>query len=360
MLILGHYLAVVWLTNPNRLPMFVFLGWDENERIQIYQQVPEGRPQQITAAENGVVDFAVAPDGKSIIYSTATVDGSSSLWLIDEDGRDPRLILTCPQAECSQPVWAPDNRRVILEERNIGDDGIPGSPRLLWLDSKTGETKLVLDESSARGSGVRFSQDGQWLSYFSPEEEGAVIYNFQDGETRIVADEIGAPLAWSPVTNQIVVPNLDLVILHGDEGEDHQQHTHDYESAVHLFMKDSVDSESHNISGSLKVEDSVPAWSPNEEWIAFGRRFSGTAAGRQLWLMRPDGSESRALTYDYSINYGPPKWSPDSRYLLFQRFDTDEPDSDPSIWLLDTETGQEKELVSSGMQPAWLARAASP
>ncbi len=337
--------------------MLVFLGWDEEERIQLYKQYPGDIPSQITAADNGIVDYAVAPDGMRIIYSSTTEDGSSSLWLVDEDGRDPRLLLMCPQAECSQPVWSPDSRRVIFEQRKIGDDGIPGSPQLLWLDSKTGEAKLVLEDGNARGSMARFSPDGQWLSYFSPEENGVVIYNLQDGELQIVPDEIGAPLAWGPATNRFAVPNLDLVILHGDEGEDHLEHTHDYEAAVHLFAADGVGSELQNISGSLKVEDSVPAWSSDEEWIAFGRRFPGTDSARQLWLMRPDGSESRALTSDHSINYGPPRWSPDGRFLLFQRVVTDDPGADPAIWLLDLETGEERELVARGMQPAWLVRA---
>ena len=108
----------------------LFLGWDRNEQSQIYRQIPDGEPDQITWAEGGVFDFAVAPDGKSIIYTTIMDESKSEMWQTDEDGRQPRLLHTCNQAECSQPVWAPDNRRLIYERRNIGDDGIPGSPFL--------------------------------------------------------------------------------------------------------------------------------------------------------------------------------------------------------------------------------------
>ena len=339
----------------NLISPIVYLGWDENDQIQIYRLSSNEEPKQITATQAGVFDFAVAPDGKSIIYSTEVVNGTSSLWQIDENGRSPRLLLTCLREQCGQPVWAPDNRRLIYERRPIEDDGTTGSPYLWWLDVETLETEAGLKDSAARGTGARFSPDGQWLSYFSPEEGGAIIYNLQDDRSHFVPDEIGVPVEWSPTGTQIAVPNLNLVIIHGDEGDDHLQHTHDYETAVHLFVMDAENGEPQNISGDLKVEDSVPAWSPSAEWIAFGRRFAGTAAGRQLWLVRPDGREAHALIDDPSSNFGPPAWSADGRYLLFQRFDIEAEESDPEVWLFDVKTGQARKLASSGMQPAWLA-----
>ena len=341
----------------SQLPPILYLGWDENERNQVYRQNHGEEPAQITRVEDGVLDFAVSPDGRTLVYTTLVDDGNSEIWKIDATGHDSRLILTCNQAECSQPVWAPDNRRLVYEKRNIGDDGIPGSPYLYWLDPETGETRTVLENSEVRGTALRFSPDGQWLGYVSPEKEGAVIYNLQDGRSHFVANEIGVPVAWSPNSSQIIVPNLDLVIIHGDEGDDHLNHTHNYETATHLFDFDVASGESVSISGDLKVEDSVPAWSPNGDWIAFGRRFPGTSAGRQLWLMRPDGSEAYALTSDFDFTYGLPLWSPDGRYLLFQRFPIDKPDGEPGIWLFDIENGQESELVAVGMQPAWLVEA---
>jgi len=341
----------------SQLPPILYLGWDENERNQVYRQNHGEEPAQITRVEDGVLDFAVSPDGRTLVYTTLVDDGNSEIWKIDATGHDSRLILTCNQAECSQPVWAPDNRRLVYEKRNIGDDGIPGSPYLWWLAPETGETRTVLENYEARGTALRFSPDGQWLSYVSPEKEGAVIYNLQDGRSHFVANEIGVPVAWSPNSSQIIVPNLDLVIIHGDEGDDHLNHTHNYETATHLFDFDVASGESVSISGDLKVEDSVPAWSPNGDWIAFGRRFPGTSAGRQLWLMRPDGSEAYALTSDFDFTYGLPLWSPDGRYLLFQRFPIDKPDGEPGIWLFDIENGQESELVAVGMQPAWLVEA---
>jgi Tol biopolymer transport system component len=73
-------------------------------------------------------------------------------------------------------------------------------------------------------------------------------------------------------------------------------------------------------------EDEVgaPAWSPDGRWIAFDRRAPATGLGApplgssQLWLMRPDGSGLRQLTNLTDADAtGPPAWSPDGRRLAF-------------------------------------------
>ena len=229
-----------------------------------------------------------------------------------------------------------------------------GSPILWWLDTRSGAVESVLEDENARGTAARFSPDGQWLSYVSPEEEGTFVYNLFDGRSAFYPNEVGMPAAWHPTEEQLVIPNLDVVVIHGDEGEEHETHTHDFETAVHLFLADPATGEREQISPSMPVDDGSPAWSPDGEWLVVGRKKPRTATGRQLWLMRADGSEQRALTDDLLVNYGPPAWSPDGRFLLFQRFDLEDPNAEPAIWLFDLETESMQPIVAEGMQPAWL------
>ncbi len=338
----------------NNLPPILYLGPDEFGNSQVTVANIGGEPQRITEAEAGVYDFAVAPNGKTVSYSTTAVDGSNEIWVSDVNGRNPEKILRCVQAECSRPVWANDSRRIAFEKRPIGADGRTQSSYLWWLDSETGETLPLFEGQQERGSGISFAPDGRWLSYVSPEDEGVFITNLDEGSTSFAAGEIGVPAAWDPSSQRIIVPNLNLLIIHGEDGEDHIEHGHEYESATHLYSMDVTGENTLNISGDLNVEDSVPAWSPDGEWIAFGRRYPGTSAGRQLWLMRADGSEQRVLVDDASISYGPPAWSPDGQHLMFQQFRMDNDDGYPNIGLLDLETGQVVELAGEGMQPVWL------
>jgi TolB protein len=338
-------------------PPVLYIGWDDNSRSQIFRLEAEGTPSQLTDLESEIIDFAVSPDATQVALTTMESNGMSTIWRMHVDGDQLSQILECSEAECSQPVWAPDGRRLIYERRTIGQDGLPSSAYMWWLDTETGETASVLDNNEIRGMAARFSPEGEWLSYAIAQDEGTYIYNRNDGRSHFVPEGIGVPVAWSPTSEVVLVPNLDLVIVHGDEGEDHLEHTHDYQTAVHLFALDLESGDLEPISEDLNVDDSVPAWSPGADWIAFGRRLAGPSTGRQLWLMRPDGSEARALTEDFSLNHGPPIWSPDGRYLLFQRVSLDDPENEPGIWILDVDSGEATNLAASGMQPAWIAEA---
>jgi Tol biopolymer transport system component len=60
------------------------------------------------------------------------------------------------------------------------------------------------------------------------------------------------------------------------------------------------------------------SWSPTGSWIAYSSNLHGDT---QVYISHPDGSGRRQLTYPvggYAIGLTP-MWSPDGRWLLFQR-----------------------------------------
>jgi Tol biopolymer transport system component len=60
------------------------------------------------------------------------------------------------------------------------------------------------------------------------------------------------------------------------------------------------------------------------------------------------------LTNDPGKHHGPPTWSPDGRWLVFQQFAQAESNAEPEIWLLNIETQEAKMLVSPGILPTWM------
>jgi Tol biopolymer transport system component len=316
--------------------------WDDEDRSQIAVVNPDGSgSRQLTQEVYGVVDFAVASDGTSLIYAALREDGGSDLRLIDSDGANARDVLACVDAACSGASWLPDGRRLVYERRNMTVPGVPpGPPRLWWLDVLQGQTAPVFQDSQWLGLGARASSSGDWLAFVVPLEQEIQIYNLSSGRTLRVTSRMGQPGNWHPQENWLLVNDIQL------DGDRY---------AVHLYLVDLDTDQLQNLSGSEEnVNDNWPIWSPDGEWIAFGRREPGVPMGSQIWLMRADGGESRPLTQEPEINYSSASWSPDGRFLLFQRFLLQDPGRDPGIWLLEVSSGRTWEVVGAGVQPAWL------
>ncbi len=351
--------ALAGCTAPTAGPAILYLAPGPNGATQLYRLDPDATAaRQLTGVDDPrapeLIDFAAAPDGRRIAYTTQAAGGDSALRIIDANGGNDKSLAPCPQAECSGPVWSPDGRRLIFELRPR-EGGLLASPRLHWLDPATGATQPLIEGNETPGYGARFSPDGQWLSYVSLADDGVVLYRLSDGRQRLLSSRVGSPAAWSPDSAAVVYG--DLVVQghetapepEGGVGELPVQ-----ESSNIFLYRTLVDGESarQRLSPDAGVADTAAAFSPDGAWIAFGRTPANTAAGRQLWLMRADGSDARALTNDPALTHGPPSWSPDGRTLLFQRYDPAEETT--SVWRLDVATGAETLVAEGGYLPGWL------
>ncbi len=324
-----------------RQPRILYVAPDAQLNDQLFVLTPGGQPTQLTQEQFGIWDFALAPDGATIAYAALRQDGGSDLWEIATDGTGLRQLLTCPEAACSGAAWAPDSSRLVYERRGMLVPGAaPGPPRLWWLDPASGETVTVFQDSQWLGYGARWSPDSQWLSYVSPSNQGVQVYNVNDGRNFLIPSRMGGLATWSPHGDALLVSDIQRQ----EEG-----------FTVHLLRADPATGQLTDLSGSEAiVEDSSPIWSPDGAWIAFTRKPAGASMGKQIWLMRLDGSEAHYLTNETDIHHGLPEWSPDSHYLLYQRYPLKELGAQPSVWLLDVETGQTQQLVAPGNRPTWL------
>ncbi len=343
----------------NSLPPVLFLAEDEAGLFQLYQSAPpDWQPNQLTQETAEILNYAPAPNGRQIAYAVTLPNGSSQINLLSLNNgtaSPPETLLTCDNAECSQPVWHPDARRLVYERREP-----PGfsRPQLWWLDTQTGETILLFEKETAVGSNARFSPDGSWVSFAASPDKGLRLYNFIDGRSLTFPSNVGTPAAWHPLGNQLLFQNSRSVVFHGENNDNHDTHSHDFAVAVSLYLAtlgtNNDESSSHLLSEDGAFNDGNAAWSPDGKWIAFGRRLASTNTGRQLWLMRADGSEAHALTDDISLHFGPPSWSPDGRFLLFQQYNSSTPDEPPTVWLLEIASGEFIQVTNSGLLPTWL------
>lgn len=341
------------------LPPVLYLAEDNAELLQLHlANPPEWQPTQLTQETAEIISYAAAPDGSQIAYTVNLPDGSSQLKLLPLNNGaagQPQTRLTCESAECAQLVWHPDGRRLLYERREPPNFS---RPQLWWLDAQTGESILLRENSAAVGSSARFSPDGRWVSFAGSPDEGLQVYNFADGRSLTFASNVGTPAAWHPFNNQLLFQNTRALILPGASSSDQILHEEDVAVGVSLYLGllSSSDErpQSRLLSADGAFNDGNAAWSPDGQWIAFGRRLAGTNTGRQLWLMRADGAESRALTNDLTLHFGPPNWSPDGRFLLFQQYNSSTPDQPPTVQLVEVTTGTFTPITAHGLLPTFL------
>jgi TolB protein len=102
-----------------------------------------------------------------------------------------------------------------------------------------------------------------------------------------------------------------------------------------------------NLTRSPGVADWSPAWSPDGRSIAF---FSTRGGGRDLWVMRRDGTGKRRLTRDGSLNEYP-SWSPDGRTIAFQSAR----DGEFEIYAMTSQGGRQRNLTRHPARDQWAA-----
>ena len=328
-----------------RAPQIVFLNWDTANHDQLFVVSQEGDDQrQLTEEAYGIVDFAPSPDGTRVVYAALRADGGADLWQVPASGGTPLQLLDCagaiPGASCTTPVWQPGTNRLVYERRNFLQEGAPpGPPRLYWLDVASGDTAPVFQDTQWLSLGASFAPNGRWLSYISPQETGVRIFNLDSGENLFFATPTGQQAWWSPRGDSVIITDMQL---------------RDGGFAMHLFAVDLATGAYSDLSGDLDVEDGPPTWSPVDGTLAFGRKASRTAMGKQIWLLSADGSEMWQLTQNADVHHGALSWRSDGQALLFQRYEITAPGAVPQVWILDVSSGASRMVVEQGLLPSWL------
>ena len=201
----------------------------------------------------------------------------------------------------------------------------------------------VFQNNQMLGLYPRVSKDGQWLSFVSPLDQGIQLYNLADGSNRLIPNQMGSPAVWQPQSDRVLITDIN---------------TDSVSWSVELLSLELSNETTTTLSQPIAevegVDDSSPAWSPDGDWIALARKLPRTPMGRQLWLMRDDGSEAKALTDDPQIHHGEISWSPDGRFLLYQQYNLEELYAKPTVWLIEITTGERTQIASPGTLPAWL------
>jgi Tol biopolymer transport system component len=325
-------------------------------------------PQAITSEPVGVYDFDLSPDGLRLIYSALREDGGADLRSINIAVRSSHLqgvdgsgavdVQSCPGEACLSPAFSPDGKRVAYERHTLtpglGNETSFAEGQVHVYTLATGADDLVGDpETLSRFP--RWGPDGR-LSYFDINRQAIVIQDLATGAVTYIPDSSGEMGTWSPDGQYIVYPEIFLLPEPTpNPGAPESEHTEKFFS--HLLQVTIATNAVENLSGEGVVEDASPVYSPSGVWLAFARKGldpTQWTPGRQLWLMRANGSDAHALTAEPLYNHSAFVWTPDERALIYMRHNAATPGLPAEIWMINADGTGARKLVSGGYLPAWL------
>ena len=319
-----------------RRPLLLYLTPDEQHIWQVTaMNLTTQLAQRFSQSPADVQEYSASSDGLLIAYTTENADNGNDIWIMTSERANARRLVSCKQASCRHPAWSPDGTRLAYERQSIRED----VPRLWWADVSSEETTPIFDDETLRGEGASWSSDGQWLSYIDTQQHELLAVNLRDHRRVALENQLGVPAVWHPQKNLLLFSD---VLLRGES------------MFAHLFLLDVETGEARDLSGEQHaVEDYAPTWSPSGEWLVCSRKLAGEAMGKQLVMMRSDGSDVFPLTDELDVEHLQPAWSPDDRDLVFQRLPLQESAAPSEIWRIDVQNGQGASLVS-GRLPGWL------
>jgi Tol biopolymer transport system component len=217
-----------------------------------------GTASQVTATHTNETDPAVSPSGQVVAYASDEVD--FDLGLITPDGQARRTVLATARNEFS-PAWSPTGDQFAFVTDRSGSLEI-------WARSRDGKferpivTSKDFGESQTQTLGsLAFSGDGRTLAYQ------------RSGE--------GSFAVWlSPVTG-----GTPVRLVSGDR------------------------------MGSFA---DAPAWSPDDEWIAYSQTMSEQEGSRVTLRKIRVGSQEAVQLLDGITPGTSTAWSPDGQWILCQ------------------------------------------
>lgn len=310
----------------------------------LWRAALDGSPAQALTQSGGkVFDFGVSPSGRwaavSIRNDTAGVD----LWRVSREGGEGEILVSCGREMCTNPAWSPDERQLAFSRRRVSSTtGQPGLPRIELLDVASGQAAPLYADPEVSGFEPVWSPDGQRLAFFDGMAGAIRIVSLSGGgEDLLLPSEMGMVGSWSPDGQRMAYLDMQLT------------------SAAPLVTLYEANLESgqvrpYPLEGDFSLtEFAQPEWSPDGEWLLAGLRSLDGPVSKQLWLIRADGSEARALTDDFTQTHAAYRWSPQGEMMVFQQLSLGASNYRPEVWVRQG-NGQFLRVAEDAALPNWL------
>lgn len=346
-------------------PRILYL-WPAGSQADLYATLPDGQDtNRLTESSLGVIDYIVNASGNKLAYSIAREDQGSDLYLFDLASGEQRLVYACPERVlCQSLALDPEGKLLAFErlELAVGAAGKPvHNPSHVWaIRLEEGAEAFPIGFVEHVTSSPIWSPTG-WLAYYDSTLRAITLVEAVLGPEpapfSYINNDMGLMGSWSPdgiflLFSEIVFPQVES----GAEGVEVEQQASFYS---HLYRIEAESGIMVDLTGedAGMVEDASPSYSPDGEWIAFTRKYleeDRWTLGRQLWLMRPDGSDAHQMSDEPFYGHSSLAWSPDSSAIVYMRKEQIDISKPGEIWLYEVGGGEPRQLIVGGYLPRWI------
>lgn len=305
-----------------------------------------GEPEEVFTSEYGVFDFAPSPTGDEIAVTIFAQENlASEIVTITPDGGNPQQITNCAPAACGRPVWSPDGQLLSYERQEKADFGGFGPSRIWLLNMQNGQTGPLFQDTQILGYGAVWSRDSQQIAFYDSNIQQIRVLHVASGTNYTIPSLNWDNGTFSPDGTQLVYSDIKLV----------QENLY----ASQLWIATFPDGEGEPGAAPLMAdsqEDQGGTWSPDGQWIAFGRRRVDWQLdrARQVWLYNVQTGEQKQLTDEPNYNSSFYIWNPASTQLLIQRFDLETQFPKTELWVYDLASGAMTQLNADGYLGRWM------
>lgn len=314
----GDVGSAVW--SPDR-SLIAFLQMDEGE-VELWVMEPDGSAKVAVAEGVHWSTPSWSPDGSEVTIVRAVPDPSNPLtakdtiFAVDVDTGDERLIAQAPQTHLGDPQWSPQGSEIAFVA--AVDDGDPTTRNqpgvdIYKVDVVTGTISQLTDHPDQDDS-PRWSPDGNRLAFVSdrddvmcaPDGDGCpytteiyVMSNQGDDETRLTHNRRkhdrqptwaadGSHIAWT----QSIDDDVNGTCCYSE-----------------IFVMNEDGMGERRLTRNERRIDSSPSFSPNGNWIVFsGGRYDLRPGRSDLYKARVDGSRAVRMTATAHRFEATPDW----------------------------------------------------
>jgi len=264
--------------------------------------VSSGQRRQLAAGD--AVQPSWSPHGQRIAYWAADANGQRDLWTMPAEGGAPVPLTTDRFVDWS-PIWSPDGRYVFFSSDRGGSMNLWRVPVNEATGVPTGNPEPVTTPSS-NSALITMSADGKRLAYVEQSwTQNLMRAAFPPGN--------GLQNPSLPVTQGsrfFAEPQVS------PDGQWLATYSLDNTNNIYVVRTDGTGLRQVTDDGFKNI---APRWSPDGKQIAF---YSNRSGPYQVWLIHPDGSGLRQLTFGTANEtYYYPVWSPDGRHLVYSSLD---------------------------------------